>query len=184
MMVPPSRPQPPRELLDEFTIPYSPDHLKLVGIRGYYAAMGATPGNDRMIYDDALFVVSKEAFVSFNANCDPGEFKKGVANLVCGDYMYRLGIHGMNKPVEKRYTALVQAGKVAILRDGAENTEEGYFGINIHRGSRNSVSSEGCQTIHPDQFAAFMALVQLELKRAGQKNIVYILRDNDGRFSA
>ena len=47
--------------------------------------------------------------------------------------------------------------------------------INIHRGGYNTTSSLGCQTIHPSQWEAFIALAYLEMDRAGQKTIPYLL---------
>jgi lysozyme len=54
------------------------------------------------------------------------------------------------------------------------------FGINIHRGGWNGTSSEGCQTIPPDQWPAFIATVTDQVKRlagAGwrRETITYVL---------
>ncbi len=154
------------------------DGFALLGVRGYYLkSMGSTTANDRGIYDDAILLVTPEAYVTFNANCDPSIFRKRIATLVPGVYTYKLGIHGLSKPKDKQYEALVQAGKVTVARDGAGD-ESGWFGINIHRGGQNSTSSEGCQTIHPSQWDGFVALVKQELKRAGRKTIPYVLITN------
>ena len=66
---------------------------------------------------------------------------------------------------------------MTVSRDG-ENGETGYFGINIHRGGANTTSSLGCQTIYPDQWEAFFALVKGEMKRAGQAVVPYLLTEN------
>lgn len=152
----------------------------LVGMRGYYLnSMGAPNRNDRGIYDDAIFLVSHNAFASFNANVDPSTTRKGIATLGTGIWRYRIGVHGLHKAPEKRYKALVQAAPVRVLRDGQVD-ETGYFGINIHRGSRTSTSSLGCQTIYPTQWDAFIALVESEMKRAGLREILYLLTEHQG----
>ena len=58
------------------------------------------------------------------------------------------------------YHALIQSGPVTVLRDGATEPEtirdpDRYPMINIHRGGRNTTSSEGCQTIFPDYWSEF-----------------------------
>jgi lysozyme len=150
--------------------------LWLVGIRGYYLnTMGKRGVNDRGIYDDAIFVVSPNVFAAFNGNVDPSARRKRMASLVPGRYLaHRFGKH------RNQYRALVQrAGPVTVARDDSI-TETGYFGINIHRGSNTGTSSEGCQTIPPRQWDAFIGLVESEARRlyAQQwqaKTIPYIL---------
>jgi lysozyme len=146
----------------------------LVGKRGYYLAMGKPGKNDRGIYDDAIFLLSPTAFARFNANTDPSIFRPRVATLQPGQWIYKIGVHGLSKPKNRRYKALVQAAPVTVGRDGA-GTDTGWFGINIHRGSKNSTSSLGCQTIPPDQWPEFIGLVEAEMKRHGQKTIPYVL---------
>lgn len=149
--------------------------VAIVGIRGYYRDSMGKPGlNDRGIYDDALFIISPSAFVSFNGNVDPSVERKAIAVLQPGVWKYKLGIHGLSKPASQRYKALVQAGPVTVLRDqGGYDT--GEFGINIHRGGVNGTSSLGCQTIPPDQWPSFIALIESELKRAKQAVVPYVL---------
>lgn len=58
------------------------------------------------------------------------------------------------------YYALIQSGPVTLLRDGTTTTEtvkdpSRFPMINIHRGSKNTTSSEGCQTIFPDYWQDF-----------------------------
>lgn len=154
-----------------------PGTVALLGVRGYYRdTMGAKGRNDRGIYDDALFLHSPSVHAAFNANTDPSIFRKHIATLAPGLWLYKVGTHGLSRPAAQRYTALVQAGEVVVNRDG-EPSERGWFGINIHRGGRNGTSSIGCTTVHPDQWPAFIALVQGELKRAGQKTIPYLLTE-------
>ena len=135
--------------------------LQVIGIRGYYRdTMGAAGTNDRGIYDDALFVQSPNVTAAFNGNTDPSVFRPAIASLDPGLYFaHRLGLH------KNAYQALIQRnGEVAVTRDGGVK-ERGYFGINIHRGGNISTSSEGCQTIPPSQWDAFIGLVTSEAKR-------------------
>ena len=177
MIVPKSKPRQPADVTQRILraggVP--PGTVALLGVRGYYRDTMGQPGkNDRGIYDDAIFLVSPSVHAAFNANTDPSIFRPHIASLVPGLWQYKIGTHGLSKPKALRYTALVQAAEVEVSRD-QETAERGWFGINIHRGGRNGTSSLGCQTIHPDQWPAFIALVQAELRRAGQKAIPYLL---------
>lgn len=147
----------------------------LLGRRGYYRDSMGVPGrNDNGIYDDAIFLVTPGIYKAFNANTDPSRIHKGVATLRTGSWLYKVGTHGLSKPKEKQYTALVQAKEVWV--DRAETPADfGFFGINIHKGSLNSTSSEGCQTIYPTQWEEFIALVQKEMKRADRLTVPYLL---------
>jgi lysozyme len=152
------------------------DKVALVGIRGYYSKMGPTPGNDRGLYDDAMFVVSPSAFASFNANTDPSIFRPKIATLRPGLHIYKKGKHGISRP-GGGYPALRPANKneaLPVYRDGVEKPWDG-IAINIHKGGYNSTSSEGCQTIYPDQWNSFINLVYGEMDRYGQKTIPYLL---------
>jgi hypothetical protein len=142
----------------------------IVGIRGYYKdAMGAPGVNDRGIYDDALFINSPQATVSFHGNTDPSKYRKGqgtgkgkgMALLNPGAYFaHQFGRH------KGKYQALIQTGgEVTVSRDGDNAQDTGYHGINIHKGGRNETLSEGCQTIHPDQWDSFMALAKDQVCR-------------------
>lgn len=178
-IVPSSKPQ--QNLLATLTalksLGANTDRACLLGVRGYYLNSMGEPGvNDRKIYDDAIILYSPTVHASFNANTDPGAFAKHIANLCPGKWLYKIGIHGLNKPVEKQYKALVQAAKVTVKRDG-EGLETGYFGINIHRGGVTKVSSIGCQTIYPSQWPAFIAMVESEMKRYNQRFIDYVLTE-------
>lgn len=150
------------------------DQVALVGCRGYYRK--SADDNERGVYDDAIFIITPESFVAFNANVDPSVFRPRIATLQKGLWRYKVGIHGLSRPASQQYTALVQAAEVTVSRDQAE-PETGWFGINIHRGSNSGTSSLGCQTIPPAQWPAFISMVQSELKRYGQKTIPYLLVD-------
>jgi hypothetical protein len=168
-IVPSKRPELGRDAVEDFLQDAGVDLAKpaLVGRRGYYRdTMGKAGVNDLGIYDDAMFVVSPSDFASFNANVDPSRQRPGMATLVSGVWRYKIGTHNISKDpaTHPRYTALVQAGEVTVHRDGIGN-DTGWFGINIHKGGYTGTSSEGCQTIHPDQWSDFISLVQREMKQ-------------------
>lgn len=173
--LPPGVPKKPREAVTKLVTALKSEltnQVCLLGIRGYYHE--DHNDNERGLYDDAIFVLSPNAFLAVNANVDPSVKRQGIATLQEGTWLYKVGMHGLSKPPEQRYLALVQAGPVTVSRDG-EKAETGYFGINIHRGGYRGTSSLGCQTIYPGQWEVFFALVAREMQRAGQKTIHYIL---------
>lgn len=156
----------------------------VVGVPGYYLnTMGDPARNDRGIYDDAMFLVTPTTFTSFNANTDPSvRFRRGMATLLPGVYPYRPGNHGISRP-GGGYPAFRPATKneeLPVKRDGEDAVPSKRPGvaINIHKGSRNGTSSEGCQTIPPSQWDSFHALVTSEMKRHGVKIFEYILLDS------
>jgi len=152
------------------------DAVAVLALPGYYlTSMGHPAKNDRGLYDDALFVASPNGVVAFNGNTDPSIYRPGIATLNPGVWRYKPGIHGLSRPAAQRYAAFVQAAPVTVSRDGA-GEDTGWFGINIHRGSNTTTSSLGCQTVPPDQWGAFHALVNTELKRHGQKTFPYALK--------
>lgn len=150
--------------------------VALLAIRGYYSKTFAPEGNNIGVYDDAIFLVSENGYYPFNANTDPSTLKPRVARLKAGTWWYRLGIHNISKAKHRQYPALVQAAPVTVSRYKTGD-DTGWFGINIHKGSRNSTSSDGCQTIPPDQWNSFYELVKMEMNRAGVKKIPYVLVD-------
>lgn len=169
----------------------SEEKVFVVGVRGYYRdTMGLADRNDLGIYDDAVFLVSPSSLAAFNANTDPhrrrpgqgfSEKKRGMATLRTGLWrVHRFGIH-------KFYRALVQRlGPVTVDRDqvgGGTYEHTGYFGINIHRGRANTVSSIGCTTIVPGQWDHFIESAEDLARRyyGDQWNkvaIPYLLIDN------
>lgn len=194
-MLPLNKPQiTRREALEKYLPERSIDECLLLGVRGYYLnTMGERNKNDRAIYDDAIFIISPSIFLSYNANTDPSRYginakiNKGMAVLQAGEYLYQIGKHGINRERQtngrvKAYTALVQKSPVNVLRDGKNSIESGMFAINIHRGGNTTTSSEGCQTILPVQWDEFISIVQGEMKRLKQKDIKYILvEENEKR---
>lgn len=155
--------------------------VALLGVRGYFRdTLGAPGRNDRGIYDDAIFVLGPNAFASFTANTDPSVNRDGVAVLLPGVHPYRKGNHGISRG--GGYPALRPATKdeaLPVMRDGQRETSLGYA-INIHRGSYNSTSSLGCQTIYPPQWAEFIGLVYGEMDRAGVRTVPYLLIEQQG----
>lgn len=152
--------------------------VKILGIRGYYKeTMGNPVKNDRGIYDDALFIIAPDCFISYNGNTDPSVYRKGIASLKSGGvYLYKIGLHGVsgNHP----YEALRQYGRVTVIRDDlgeVTDTAKAPFYIDIHKGSRNTTSSLGCQTIWPEQWDGFLATVKDQMKRNKQTIVPYIL---------
>ena len=152
----------------------------LFGIRGYYRdSMGVVGKNDVGMYDDAIIVISPNVHAAFNANTDPSRLGwnakagKPMAQLKRGVWRYKVGKHGLNRG--NPYTALVQAVPVTVHRGDKEET--GWFGINIHRGGFKSTSSEGCQTVVPEQWDSFITLVRSEMKRSNAKTIPYLLTE-------
>jgi hypothetical protein len=165
-----------RTRISKFEIDRSQYPVVVVGIRGYYKhSMGAPGVNDRGIYDDAIFIESAQAMVAFNGNTDPSRSRpgsgtgsrKGMASLNPGAWF----VHRFDKH-KGQYPALCQrAGPVTVTRDGNPPYQDtGMFGINIHRGSFTSTSSEGCQTIHPTQWESFIATVQDQARRYFPEN--------------
>ena len=180
-MLPPSRPQQAKSKTQALlTKARVDDAVALVGIRGYYRDSMGVPGeNDRGIYDDAIFLVSQNAYAAFNANTDPSVRRAGIAVLKPGVHRYRKGKHGLSKP-GGGYPALRPANpaeELPVTRDGQGDSMG--IAINIHRGGYNSTSSEGCQTIYPSQWESFISLLYSEMDRAGQKTIPYLLVEEE-----
>jgi len=153
--------------------------VSLLAIRGYYLDSMGKPGvNDIGIYDDALFVVAPDAFAAFTANTDPSRYRPGIATLLPGVHPYRKGRHGISKG--GGYPALRPATpgeKLPVRRHGEKQVPSARPGvaINIHKGSLNSTSSAGCQTIYPTQWQAFISMVYDQMGRAKQDIIPYLL---------
>src|SRR5712692_2498550 len=109
----------------------------LLGIRGYYPEMRVSGKNARKVYDDAIFVVSHNAYASFNANTDPsGEgwntpVGTPYATLKIGVWRFVRGWH--NKGKASGHPALRQPRSYpfTVVRDAARGRpsyeETGYF---------------------------------------------------------
>lgn len=177
MNKPANRPQLTKEEALQLAAPYNmTDKCFIIGIRGYYKnTMGEVGENDRGIYDDAICIVGPEVFKTFNGNTDPSINRDGIATLLPGVHAYKKGNHGISRP-GGGYPALRPATpgeKLPVKRDGGGYT----FGIaiNIHKGSINSTSSEGCQTIYPDQWKDFINTVYALMDKYRKNIIHYVL---------
>jgi lysozyme len=162
------------ELVESLDVP-----VALLAVRGYYKKQGKNKkSNDINIYDDAMFVWSANGHYAFNANTDPSVTRPGIATLKPGVWQYRLGIHNITKAKSRQYPALVQAAPVTVIRRG-KGEDTGWFGINIHRGSRTSTSSLGCITLPPDgNWDSFYTLIKTEMSRAKVSRVPLVLVDN------
>lgn len=152
-----------------------------VGIRGYYRDTMGKPGeNDRGIYDDAIYIITPAGASSFNANTDPSRFKPGVAKLIPGIHKYKKGKHGISKPGGgyPAYRPATPDESLPVTRDGKEGIHKG-IAINIHKGGYTTTSSEGCQTIHPDQWLEFKRKGDAAMDHEGLKEIEYVLIENN-----
>lgn len=149
----------------------------LVGVRGYYRdTMGEKGKNDRGIYDDAFFIVSRTHFSAWNANTDPSITRPGIATLMPGVHWYRPGLHGITRP-GGGYPAFRPATKneeLPVMRDGIIDPRPGVA-INIHMGGVNTTSSEGCQTVPRGQYWPFHAALTAELARHKVNRFPYVL---------
>lgn len=145
----------------------------LLGRRGYYRdSMGLVNKNDRGLYDDAIALVTPERVVSWNANTDPSNEGGRLAVLQPGRYLMKVGTHHPASP--NAYTCLVQASPFVVLRDNGVK-EVGEFYIHLHRGGYSTTGSEGCQTIHPEQWVEAISLILFEMEVEKLKTIPYIL---------
>ena len=148
--------------------------INIIGVRN--SATGQTVTN---VFDDLITISYKEAGVwkyhQWPATTDPGkkgvmEYHNaaGVARLVEGQYRgsHQIGLH------QGRYEALKQAKAVKVYRDAnrdlvynESSSQEGIFGINIHKAGADSTYvenwSEGCQVFKKAaDFEQFMAIVR------------------------
>lgn len=182
-ILPPNRPQQPRATSLAYLARHGVDITKpaFLAMRSYFEdSMGVPDQNDRGIYDDAIFLVTPDQYLAFNANTDPSVFRKGIATLVPGVYPYRLGWHKRGKKGE--HLALRPATRneeLPVTRDGILDPEPGVA-INLHRGSLTSTSSEGCQTVHPHQWEEFYKAVSKAMKRFAMPTIPYCLIEQQG----
>lgn len=159
--------------------------LFVLGCRGYYRdLMGRVGVNDLNQYDDSIFIVSPPlgALTSWNANTDPSRYGW---NAGAGKYMARLKT-GCWKMIPRMHRGKYQAygqGEfpVTVERIAADGsiaqTEEGRFGIDLHLGGDNGTSSEGCQTIPPEQWEDFRKALNAALHLHHASYFHYLLID-------
>ncbi|MCZ7556788.1 MAG: hypothetical protein M5R41_10355 [Bacteroidia bacterium] len=180
-IIPPSRPQQKRAVTMQrlHEAGYSVGAhgaAVLLGVRGYYLdTMGLAGVNDRKLYDDAMFLVSPRIHLAANANTDPGAHRRGIATLLPGIHPYKRGRHGISRgPGYPALRPATPGERLPVWRDGMTDVYTG-IAINIHKGSRTSVSSEGCQTIWPGQYTEFMEATYAEMTAMNQSIIYYVL---------
>jgi hypothetical protein len=177
---------------NNYTLFTRPFELNIVGLRSKQ-----TRANK---FDDEIHVFYKTSkrkwnYHLFKATTDPGlywlknpSYPKGTAILKGGQYenAYALGLHA------GKYTALVQARPVIVMRDfdrnetldfNSGNTESGMFGINVHHATANGKSyvidrySAGCQVFqNAEEFRMFMQLC-LQHKNLYGNSFTYTLID-------
>lgn len=182
MMLPNNKPRMTRQDVEKELAAFKLEGFPVIvlGIRGYYAkSMGPTPGNDRGIYDDAMFIVSPDTFAAFNANTDPNIHRKGIATLVAPQVVfYKVGMHGISGSNPRQAFRQDSFG-IRVSRDSSSvvhtDSAKAPFWINIHDGGINTTSSEGCQTLPKSQWPAFNELLKAELERNAQKRFPYVL---------
>ena len=174
-----------------FDTPEKRLNLNLVGIR--------RDNEGTNTFDDYILVLyrdmKQEAIHQYSATTDPGKYwlknpsnPKGTAVLAPGQYRstWQIGKH------QGRYSALVQRKPVKVYRDNNKDdiidynsivllSEEGYFGINIHRSNPYDESyvinkwSAGCQVFKRiEDYNKFMELCR-ESARIYGNNFTYTL---------
>ena len=167
--------------------------VNIVGIRN--SAPGKKVSN---IFDDLITISYKVNgewfFHAWPATTDPGkkgvlEFKNpaGVARLVEGQYRgsHTLGLH------QGKYEALTQQKPVKVYRDADKDleydenkTQDGLFGINIHKAGPSSTYvenwSEGCQVFkRAKDFEEFMKICRNAAKVHGASFTYTLINSSD-----
>jgi hypothetical protein len=183
-----------------YTQPYK---LNIVGVRnGMNTSINFDDELAFFYYDDSGRLSGKVC----PATTDPSIFylkdpmvsvrDKGTAILKSGQYIdtYKIDWHGSTS----KYLALCQRLRpVIVIRDNDRNdllnffadTESGFFGINIHRASRNKNNvaeigpdSAGCQVFQNEaDFDEMMRLANISSERYGNV-FTYTLIDNRDIF--
>jgi len=171
-------------------------NLNIIGVRSKNRTINRFDDNILVIYRND----KKEWEVfSVSATTDPGLVpllnpinKNGTAILVPGQYR---GSHKIDLHAGK-YLALRQSGgTVKVYRDDDRNKalkmdantiEEGYFGINIHRGARKGSTklvqsySAGCQVIqNAADFQKFMEICENGADHLGNRFTYTLLEEKD-----
>lgn len=149
----------------------SKDECIIVGLRGY--SMGKPLKNDADINDDAIVVVSPDAYRTFNGNTDPSRLNTGLAALIAGVYRFYKGLHrGSAKVGYPALRAYPEGVTMPVVKDGNKST---CSLISIHRGGFSNTYSEGGQTIFPEQYQEFINLVYNQMDKYQQRVITYLL---------
>ena len=171
--------------------------VNIVGVRNNAPSVAKKVTN---VFDDFITISFKDEkgvwqFYCWNATTDPGkkgvmEFhnNKGVARLIPNQYRttWAVDLH------QGKYEALCQRlAKVKVWRDANKNllfeetvTDEGMFGINIHKSGTDSTWvenwSEGCQVFkRVKDFNEFMKICKKASKIHGNKFSYTLLESTD-----
>lgn len=174
----------PKEIADQFDQLHklSPiGFVAVVAFRGYYLDTMGVPGkNDRGIYDDCMAVIWPGGYLTFNANTDPSRFKPEVATLIPGMHFFKKGKHGITTHADGGYNAFRPATpdeSLPVWRDGHGTQIFKGIAINLHKGGYTTTSSEGCQTVHPDQWNEFQTKIYELMTYYRQDKLPYALID-------
>jgi len=171
-------------------------NINIVGVRTTADEPNAFNDHLALIYKDSE---SKWVVDKYRITTDPGTYwlkhpsrVSGTAILVPGQYsgVYKIDLH------KGLYEALCQRnGIVRVYRDSnldeicdvdSGSIEEGWFGINIHRSTKNGSSnnidkwSAGCQVFKNSiDFGDFMKLVKISSKYYGDTFTYTLLDEGD-----
>jgi len=130
--------------------------LSVIAIRGFHLdSMGVKGKNDRMMYDDAHFIVWPDGVAAYVGNTDPNGYRKGRGfGAEKGMAMVKAGIHIYGTGKHKGTLAFRQCEKFTVIRDGIDGDYEdlGWHATNWHAGGNVFTSSLGCQTNPRDLF--------------------------------
>lgn len=146
--------------------------VAVVGVRGFASKIGDVPedasGNQIGVYDDPICVVTRSRVKTFLGNTDPSRTIEGRAILQFGVVEMGPGIHNRSKPAAERRFAFIQQSGVTIRRYNAAGElgpelHDQWIGCNNHDGSNTTTGSAACQTVVPEQWAAYVAMVLTEL---------------------
>jgi len=163
------------ELVTQF-----PESVYVIAVRGYFKdTMGVKGENDIGIFDDAVFLIGPNLFLSFNANTDPSKHREGIATLIPGLHFFKPGKHGITRPGGgyPAFTPDTPDDALPVKRWGKEGIFRGLK-INLHRGGQNETTSEGCQTVIKDEWLEFQETAYKAMSREGQRRLPYILIEN------
>ena len=166
--------------------------LNIIGIRNKDSKINVF--NDKIVV--FYYYDKQEYWHIYNATTKPGLYwlnnlinPKGTAILVPGQYIdvYKIGLH------RGEYEALIQRDVVKVYRDNNHdsvidyfNVEEGYFGINIHRRNKFSISnyinrsSAGCQVFeYYNNFNEFMTMADVHRNLYGNGFTYTLIEEKD-----
>lgn len=170
-------------------------NLNIIGVRNL---LGGNIQNNT--FNDAILCIYKENDVwkkqIWECTTDPGSTvmkkpsnKNGIAILYPKQYRssFTFGLH------KGKYECLIQSKNVKVYRDNnknnkldfnEKNTEEGMFGIHIHKAGSNSVQvnnwSEGCIVFKKESdFENFMSICHKSSALYGNKFTFTLITTND-----